>query len=194
VEVEADLKVLKTKFAKAPTELTLFEKATLVERFISAQDDLGTVDHHGRFFAGELEMSWGTVVEGLVYFAGSTDKTALGLGGSVRHLVGAPPSDFPLIGSELFMMYRALASVIKDDSAEPTDEPNETALRAVERFARGRGGPTQRVRFVAKRLLYGPAATKSRSLLGELSNIEPPERPQPQAVLLGSPLFVSLAT
>jgi len=162
-----------------------------VVRFLHDHGDLGSVDEPGQFFGGLLPMRWGFLPgrsdPSLVFFAGCSDDTVLGLGGSARHLIGvegetAGPG-LPMSLPPLLLDGLAVASDLEDEHLLDAVDDDEfdsadlaalaTVCRAVDRMS----GPVQNVEFIAKRLLHGPS---------------PFARGGGVSVLLGSPLYVAL--
>ncbi|MFU8874706.1 DUF7019 family protein [Micromonospora sp. SL4-19] len=153
-----------------------------VVRHLEDHGDLGSVDDPGQFFWGLLPMRWGPFPSDptLVYFAGSTPDTLVGLGGSGNHVLGAPP-DPPAVPRSLtpsllaaLTTHPTIRALVEAD-ADGDDQPDRAALAAVRQANAAMPGPAQNVEFVAKRLLHGPGAgTDGR------------------AVLLGTPLYVAL--
>lgn len=90
-ELKIDLKLLSTAFSEQPSGKSKYAKLKLVTDFITKNKQVGTIDNPLSYFAGTLEMSWGpygTGDEQIVYFGGSTNKTIIGLGGSLKHVIG----------------------------------------------------------------------------------------------------------
>lgn len=90
-ELKIDLKLFSTAFSEHPSEKSKFAKLKLVTDFITKNEQVGTIDEPQSYFAGTLEMSWGPYGIGdeqIVYFGGFNDKTIVGLGGSLKHVIG----------------------------------------------------------------------------------------------------------
>lgn len=180
------------------------ERLERVERYLRDHGDLGTLDEPGQFFWGLLPMQWGHVVTGAgasaVYFAGRDERTIVGLGGSVGHVLGAAeqPGQNVLSPSLLPGLLDALdadentgendgenvrentgENAVDRPAAADPDAADRSALSAVHRANSRLRGPTQNVEFIAKRLLSGP------SPYPELDG-----RPG-MTVLLGSPLYIA---
>jgi hypothetical protein len=68
-------------------------KLTAVVNYIEKNEKVGTVDKPKTFFRGKMALRWGPAVyhEGVVFFGGFTDKTAIALCGSLKHLLSGPP-------------------------------------------------------------------------------------------------------
>ncbi|GAB3934293.1 hypothetical protein GCM10027614_07040 [Micromonospora vulcania] len=124
----------------------------------------------------------------LVYFAGRTEDTIVGLGGSTFHVIGAsPPPEPAAYGFASSTMPALLAGLVDPDDADSDprvaqlpEAADAEALASVHQAGTRLRGPAQNVEFLAKRLLSGP------SPYPELDG-----RPG-MSVLLGSPLYVAL--
>lgn len=174
--------------AKRTTEPAQPDRFARLERVVGhLQDfgDLGTIDEPGQFFAGVLPMSSGALPDGedasLVFFGGGNDRTVVGLGGSVRHLLGSVPGiDVAQAASSLPTMLDRLGagSELEDEQlvdaiGDVSGRSHRAALTTVHQAVRRLQGPAQNLEFVAKRLLHGSG-------------------PGGVPVLLGSPIYVAL--
>lgn len=167
-----------------------FERLDRVLRFLLEYGDVGDVDEPRQFFAGTLPMRWGpypTPDSSLLYFGGRTERTVVGLGGSVHHALDSVELPEPqgldrvlLSDSSLpRMLDRLGADRPDDDLAEWTAGGTDGGILAhVCRANRNIRYPAQDVEFVAKRLLQGPSTD--------------PDDPAGSTVLLGSPLYVAV--
>jgi hypothetical protein len=193
-ELKLDLKVLGFR-RTTETESTAnrFARVEAVTRYLHRYGDVGSVDEPGQFFWGILPMRWGpyavdhTLTSALVYFGGNSERTHVGLGGSVFHLRGNQRGDeLPHSHSATPALLSALGV---EQSAKTLARTRETtrlddaseALAAVHLANTTMRGPAQNLEFLAKRLLYGPSPYPHRD-------------PHPaMSVLLGSPIYVALA-
>jgi hypothetical protein len=181
-EVSVDLKVLKGKRGvQDAVGADRTERLERVVRHLTDFGDLGSVDEPGQFFWGLLPLRWGPLIGAdgfpLVYFGGRTEATVLGLGGSRRHVFGAPPTgelDSPLSRSQLPSL---LDGIVKQPEIAAAvtgeDDGDAEACHTVHRATIDLRGPAQNMEFIAKRLLHGTTADGD-------------------SVLLGSPLYVAL--
>src|SRR5260370_15687699 len=65
-----------------------------VVRYVDDFCDVGTVDEPGQYVRGRLPMRWGPLgTSYVVYFAGGTERTTVGLGGSSGHVLSAAEKD-----------------------------------------------------------------------------------------------------
>ncbi|MEU9748348.1 DUF7019 family protein [Streptomyces niveus] len=176
--------------AERTTESAQPDRFARLERVVwHLQDhgDLGSVDEPGQFFGGVLPMSSGALPDGgdasLVFFGGWNDHTAVGLGGSARHLLGSVPGvDASQAASSLMptmLSQLGAGSELEDeqvvDAVDGLAHGHRAALATVHQAVRRLSlkSPAQNVEFVAKRLLHGTG-------------------PGGVPVLLGSPIYVAL--
>jgi len=119
-----------------------------------------------------------------VYFTGETAATIIGLGGSLRHVIGAignPPSGhFMWPASAVFALLPLLAEEATEEKAEQLRRDHgEQWSWFVAGLLSSFGGPMQRLEFVAQKLLVDP-----RVEVDETTHT---------AVILGSPIYVAMA-
>jgi len=140
---------------------------------------VGTVDEPADYFAGTMPMCWGPYAEyatslGLVYFGGTTERTTLGLGGSMKHVVGevgwVDTHSHSVTHVLLGVLQKELRRELPAAGAErPRHRADPTqALMAVSVATHNLNGPEQRLEFLAKRLLSGadPYGEHGQTLLG----------------------------
>src|SRR3984957_14945888 len=92
-ELKLDLHVVSASVRGRDREETRYSKLSVVTDYIDKHSEVGTVDYPGSYFKGTMDMNWGEVggegaSEYIVFFAGRTEKTILGLGGSPWHVLG----------------------------------------------------------------------------------------------------------
>lgn len=153
---------------------------------------MGTVDNPDEFVSDELKMRWGPFGEDdptkgpLVYFGGLTEKTVVGLGGSLNHVIGQPGTSSPAarpqqisgsIGPILIHYLMKELGMTSKKHVEAWEKMEEDMLwaRFVELTTLQMRGSIQKLEFLAKRLLEQPAHENYRH------------------VLLGTPLYVAMA-
>jgi len=111
---------------------------------------------------------------GLVYFGGTTERTTLGLGGSMKHVVGevgwVDTHSHSVTHVLLGVLQKELRRELPAAGAErPRHRADPTqALMAVSVATHNLNGPEQRLEFLAKRLLSGadPYGEHGQTLLG----------------------------
>lgn len=195
--------------AKQTTELTPIEHRThrlrAVEEYLRENEPVGSSEEPQSWFADELPMEWGPLSsftgqdpenETLVWFAGrknisEPDEVTVGLGGSLHHVLGYDPADYPGRSSRSSALF-GIRGVLRTlgirsgadgdyvDEEELTDrerlQRDGVLLRAATELSGRANDDSQRVEFLAKRLYTG----------------HPPPGKSSPAVVIGSPLYVSL--
>lgn len=179
-ELKIDLKFISTTFKEAVASETLISKLNLVTKAIEESGDMGDISNPKQYFAGKLDMGWGTPAfmhhldepkkEEMVMFGGSPDSEKIvGLVGSRAHMLGE-------VGNPVHASYarpdflRKIADGLSESPSEVNSEDMYGAFYATRHAALFWEGETQYVEFTAKTFL-------SR-----------------EDILLGSPLYVALAS
>jgi hypothetical protein len=206
-ELKIDLKIIGATVSTKDRPETRYSKLDLVREYLITNSPVGSVSHPESYFSGTVPMQWGLITSPetgkVVYFGGKVDSVVLGLAGSRHHVVGyqgegvvgAP--DFSYGSSFAPMVIKSLedglAAVIdrpetaetgpvvqlkSPDPMSPSETPDAQALQTVLFATENLLGPTQRLEFLAKRLLMGKLSGSGN------------ERTD---VLLGTPLYVALA-
>jgi hypothetical protein len=187
-ELKVDLKVLALSLSERPDQETRYSKVRLVSDYLVANAPVGTVDEPAEYFSGSMPMRWGNLGEAgsdLVYFGGSQRNTVVGLGGSMRHVIGATGSSSSAGSSLTYGLAAALrGEVLREEGELDEDESHDerwfTAhtsmiVMGMTSAVRRMGGPEERLEFLARRLLFDETE-------------EAPTR-----MLLGTPIYVALA-
>lgn len=187
IEFGVDLKMVHVKRVSESTASDRFARLDLVVRHLLDHGDVGSVEEPGPFFWGLLPMQWGPFPaetdSSLVFFGGRINETTVGLGGSVKHLLGSVPdvtehgigrSDMPPMLDVLSTSSDLEDEYVADTVDGDLDRADNVALAKVQEAVTRLRGPAQNVEFVAKRLLHGNGPRS-----GEF-------------VLLGSPIYVAL--
>ena len=198
LEFKMDLKLLSaSRKTETETEDNRIARLETVVDFIQEYGNVGSVDEPDQYVADTLPMRWGPYEgdpeSGVVYFGGETPSTVVGLGGSIRHVVGKAGSSAAYGDSLTPFLMSVLAKelgmgqpyIVQDIAQRP--DASHFPLRAVESATLNMTGPQQSLEFLAKRLLHGGEDIPSnerhfRSTTGKQSRI-----------LLGSPLYVAMA-
>jgi hypothetical protein len=157
------------------------QRLAAVVAYLEKSCGFGTVDEPDAYIKeSNLNMKWAEI-ESALFFGAVTDRTVVGLGGSVMHLRGhtgagmTPASHTPAL-------LRHLKGVVAEDEnrpAPPAESLDDDSLDVVEQAVRGMRGPREPMEFVAKRLLYGRTHRRAAG-----KDIE-------QRVLLATPLYVA---
>ncbi len=166
---------------------TLFSKLSVVVDYINSNFEVGSIDEPRAYFGGTLPMGWGqfgSESNRIIFFGGSTDRTRVGLGGSVKHVIEGHELSDVHIGSNSWM---DLASVLREELDDPLqfqDLPIEPdlALAAVSIGVHEvtRVGADQPVQFLAR-----------KQHVRDYPELK--ERNQPHRIVLGTPIYVALA-
>jgi hypothetical protein len=186
-EFGMNLKVLTAKRVSEPPAGDRIARLEQVVRHLQDHGDLGSVDEPGQFFWGLLPMKWGPFPSdadsSLVFFGGRTDRTVVGLGGSLKHVLGSVPdatehgvgrSLMPSLLDALGVSSDLEDEYVVDAVDSDLDRADRAALAKVHQAVTDLDWPAQNVEFVAKRLLHGYSPSDETS------------------VLLGSPVYVAL--
>jgi hypothetical protein len=191
-ELKFDLKIFSTIFKEGEAKDTLYSKLKVVIDYIEKNYDVGTIDNPKEYFKGNLPMRWGPfppneMPASVVYFAGQTDSTVLGLGGSLKHVIGSQ-GDWSQSTPNSFTPY--LLSVLEKELDLTEMEKYGENWRIAEIFSNAKNrdeealsvvsntswmlkGPEQQLEFLARKLLDGPSGN--------------------ERVVLGTPIYVALA-
>jgi hypothetical protein len=109
-----------------------------------------------------------------VYFGGVTERTIVGLGGSMKHVIGdsGPSHAHSHSMTPLLLEYLRKpaaqverAEVLDFQGNQRPSDPDNWALCAVELATTQMNGPKQELEFLAKRLLYGRGYSKKKKVL-----------------------------
>jgi len=189
LEFKMDLKLLAARpETEAESGDNRIARLETVVRFIRERGNIGTVDEPDEYFEGSLSMKWSDCFVDrtfLAYFGAKTEQTIIGLGASVRHLIGnaegtvvpmssSTPAVIAFLSNYLDMERRDSDSRSVATLAEELKCSAQLALRSIK-------GPNQKLDFLARRLAHWPADAKWRPE----SNLS--------SVLVGTPLYVAIA-
>jgi hypothetical protein len=187
-ELKFDLKLISVSLRDARGERTRYAKLAVVEAYIRRHLPVGSVDDPTPYVGGTLSMRWGPYGDGhkMVVFAGASERTVVGLGGSFVHVLGAVPHATQSRRSAAPLLYHALAEggQLRDQLWDSTAAAHPGRAPGAEQgwpqllvaAARGLAPPTQRLEFLARVIGRADHRVKGRD-----------------AVVLGSPLYVASA-
>lgn len=187
-EVKVRLGVFEASARRDPPGRTVdsdrFEKLRAVCGFLQSDaSQLGTLDDPRQFFAGRLNMNWGSLKEygaDIVFFGGETARTTIALVGSRQSIVGeAPVSDSGhALDYYLFKFLSASEANPRSfslDALGPSGGATESYLTLASSFNRYMGrvaNRSQRLEFVARTLFR--------------------QDEDAHQILIGSPLYVAV--
>lgn len=88
IEIPGIHLMLTTKKEQSPE--SRYAKVKIVSTFIEEHYRVGSIDNPGKsWFAGKMLMSWSPVTDSeAVFFGGRTKNSYVGLGGSLKHIIG----------------------------------------------------------------------------------------------------------
>lgn len=190
-EVKVNFGVFEANFKEKNAELDRYSKLAAVVGYLERENKLGDLVGAAPYFHGELEMRWGLYEKtGFVYFTGRQENTLVGLGGSLRHVLGSVQVDTlrrSSWGSATVGMKRSLKSELRLSpliakvkrqetklDVEDSDSSDWELADLVGQAYRLVDGTRSKVDFVALRLSEG--AFEARQ------------------VVLGTPLYVAYAS
>jgi hypothetical protein len=180
-DLTLNLKVLSVSLRGNPSATTRYAKLGVVERYLHEYLGVGPLDAPQRYMYGTLRMRWGPVgADGsTVFFGGADDTTVVGLGGSLRHVLGAAPLAAEPMRSAAPLLYRTLVAArdVRLDGANSTAQQlDEVWPAAIVEAARDLPPPSQPLEVLARCIRRTRYTVSGRSF-----------------VILGSPLFVASA-
>ena len=174
-------------------DLNRFNKLKIVMKYLEEMEQIGSIDNPNTYFRGNLPMVWGDLdVEGnhFAYFGGSNERTIVGLGGSIKHIIGLENINWnkslPLWYYDSSVSY-VLVNALKDEVIRRRNESYlaNSIFRVDKRLKislNEKLPQKQKMEFCAKRLFHGSISSRDMNP-GDLR----------YQVLLGSPMYVALA-
>lgn len=201
-EIKIDLKVFSTSFKDKDDAYveTRYSKLALVVDYIENHLDVGSLDNPKAFFKGTMPMYWGpfghrddiraatqnlirnednAYGQQIIFFAGKHGYRTVGLGGSMKHVIGSTDNTQRLIPGSMTYTLLALLSNQAQGKSLKENQSNLpltalfTTTLAIEEM-KEQGFPVQRIEFLARTLV------KEKSFDGH-------------QYILGSPIYASLA-
>ena len=183
-ELTIKLGVVSASAKQKSNEDDLYKKLQIVDKYIKNHKKVGTIDKPSEYFYDKQIVRWGPYEynSNIVYFAGSTDETCFGLGGSFHHVIGSmgrcymtSHSHTPFLIKYLYNEF-GMSETKNNESYNLNDrDRTDQVAVAIAKASQRSFGPEQRVEFLAKKLLYyksdWPPGTNS---------------------LLGTPIYVAL--
>ena len=162
--------------------------------YIREHENVGTVDHTAPYFGGTFLMQWGRftmdydqtflqrdvdIAEQTVLFTCDTDGVIVGLGGSMRHMIGHT-GDSPVHVCHSFGFGTWISDVLKRDQVAEDDVKGDLNLHFIHEACRRRKGPRHRLEFLARRLTEGSIGPYG-------------DDPSTRRVIIGTPLYVAMS-
>jgi hypothetical protein len=195
-DLNINLGVVSVSLKEKQSEQTRFDKVNVVSNYINNHLEVGSIDSPQSYFKGTMPMKWGPIFDtgpyhDLVYFAGKTERTSLGLAGSMWHVIGSPKGSgswgLPSGGHFILKALREFSSDIgiSTDNTDPipdsyyTDPEHKGDLYDIDIARQLVRGPEERLEFLARRLVEGTLDYKTTDF------------PLAPHVLLGSPIYVA---
>lgn len=176
-EIEIDLKILKMSLASKNNE-TLYAKLALILRYLEENDLVGDILNPKEYFKGELYMEWSQIYPGVVFWGGKFNGIVIGLGGSLKNVLGNETRNLEAGISHTPELVRLLSKEVEAIVSPKIVQLNETEVErrilasthswADELAVRS----YQKCEFVAKKLKEGHYHN--------------------EPVLLGTPLYVAI--
>ncbi len=182
-EFRVDIKIFGvTRTNETTTEEDRIGRLQAIVKYITENEVIGTPDQPAEYFAGTMLMRWGPFdLQGyvddrdedspIVYFAGSTEQTLVGLGGSAKHVIGNTGASNPRewggsAGPVLLQLLMNDAEMQADDLRShylvPYERIDTDRLGSLHKLGRRMAdtfkrmqGPEQRLEFLAKRIVAG---------------------------------------
>ncbi len=197
LEFKMDLKLLSaSRKTETESEDNRIARLETVVDFIREYGKVGSVDEPDEYIEDSLPMRWGNYSGSseqspVVYFGAETDKTIVGLGGSMKHLIGSSGDSSAHSHSATPFLLDFLFKELNIDHPNPDLEPARehdrrggrrdfTPIEGVALASPQMHGPSQNVEFLAKRLAYGRIENLGPILEGRSS-------------LLATPLYIAMA-
>ena len=192
-----------------PSDETRYAKVKIVSEYIEKHLDVGSVDAPSTYFKGTLPMRWtqrtafGDDLR-VVYFGGTTSRTVVGLGGSVKYVLGnassepysynryisfsSLPAIYKLLRFE-YVLYLAAHKLLFPN----IEMPKGLMLTMAAYFTTHKiHEPEQQFEFLAKTLVHGPV-DKHLTNKHLIRRTYEPDLDIPQTyVVLGTPIYVAI--
>lgn len=198
-----DLKLVKGEFEGRQPQESLFSKLDIVRTYLDEEGLIGTADDPKSFFGDVMQLNWGPYYAPdydediqFVYFGGRTEDTIVGLGGSLKHVIGAVGETTAHSYSLTPYLIEGLQKVIDASRVDREMDENDapSALGSVAVASGEMGGPWERMEFVAKRLANGVEKHVSwNPRQHDPFGGHEYEQIGPMKVVLGTPLYVAMA-
>lgn len=183
-ELSIDVGLVKANFKNTEYQFARSKKLEIVEHHLLK--DTGTIFQPNTYFYGEMNMLWGPYqnYDNFVYFGGNGEFVHVGLGGTLTNCIGIS-AECEQTSSYSLSPYLVSALAKKNEIFDPhkgytnrhgVRELNEMAMKAVVESNHTLMLTRQRLKFFAKKIVYGDC-----------------EYFGAHRVLIGSPIYVAAA-
>lgn len=184
-EVKLNLQILNISFSDKQFEDSFYTKLNTVVEYISNNMNVGSIHSPGEYFRGTLHLRWAHIHPEIVFWGGKLNETVVGLGGSMRHVLGQnkqniafPSHSHSAYLADLLMKELQIQTVEPKVNRKLPEEVFEyRILNSVNEWSESlptRYDDIQKFEFLAKKIRYS-------KLLDSIP------------VLLGTPIYVAIA-
>lgn len=87
-EVKINLKLVEVSFAKKQFDDSIYERLATVADYLNIKGEIGSLSVPKDFFIGKLYLDWAQIYPGVIFWGGAYNDITLGLGGSMKHVLG----------------------------------------------------------------------------------------------------------
>ncbi len=87
-KVEINLSLFKISFGEKNFDEPAYSRLTAVIEYLNSEGKIGTIAEPKEYFYGKLNMQWAEIYPNVVFYGGILNDVALGLGGSMKHVLG----------------------------------------------------------------------------------------------------------
>lgn len=87
-EVKLNLQLLNVSFTEKQFEDTLYTKLNATVEYLNQTESVGSVHSPQEYFKGSMYLQWAQIHPGIVFWGGKLNDTIVGLGGSMRYILG----------------------------------------------------------------------------------------------------------
>jgi hypothetical protein len=120
-KIEVNLKLLNISFAEKNFDETLYSKLNAVVEYLNDSGSVGTISKPNEYFYGKIFLQWTEIYPKVVFYGGMLNDIALGLGGSMKHVLG-----FESAGVEKGISHTPWLVELLSNEVEKIVAPSET--------------------------------------------------------------------
>lgn len=176
-KVEINLNVLKVSLGEKSIDETMYSRLTAVIEYLDSMGKIGTIAEPKEYFYGKLHLQWTEIYPNVVFYGGILNDTALGLGGSMRHVLG-----YESIGVEPGISHTPWLVELLSHEIENIITPQIPKLSIEETESRILSSTNYWTRELSKRAFERFEFVAKTLKTGKYGN---------QQILFGSPIFVA---